>query len=195
MPELDASELAELVDPEAIAQIIFKENRSLTGSQLDDANAAVGHVVLNPSPAKTPISATAKPRSFRGTKRTLIGLALRITAAGSKSLVWEGRRSGRMRRKLICHYPDATCSIAAARNIAKGYSNIIEPAPIDPPVEPEAPRPWTLRKAADEFFSYRETVGKVRSWHQGYRRFWHCVGKRRRLRVDGSSVRHSADTN
>jgi len=46
MPELDASELAELVDPEAIAQII-NENRSLTGSQLDDANAAVGHVVLN----------------------------------------------------------------------------------------------------------------------------------------------------
>ncbi len=47
MPELDASELAELVDPEAIAHIIFNENRSLSGPQLDDANAAVGHVVLN----------------------------------------------------------------------------------------------------------------------------------------------------
>jgi hypothetical protein len=47
MPELDASELAELVDPEAIAHIIFNKNRSLTGSQLDDANAALVHVVLN----------------------------------------------------------------------------------------------------------------------------------------------------
>ena len=47
MPDLNASELAELIDPEAIAHIIFNENRSLTGPQLDDANAAVGHVVLN----------------------------------------------------------------------------------------------------------------------------------------------------
>jgi hypothetical protein len=47
MADLDVSEPAELVDPEAIAHIIFNENRSLTGSQLDDANAAVGHVVLN----------------------------------------------------------------------------------------------------------------------------------------------------
>ena len=47
MAELNASELAELVDPEAIAHIIFNENRSLSGPQLEDANAAVGHVVLN----------------------------------------------------------------------------------------------------------------------------------------------------
>jgi hypothetical protein len=47
MAELNASELAELVDPEAIAHIIFNQNRSLSGPQLDDANAAVGRVVLN----------------------------------------------------------------------------------------------------------------------------------------------------
>jgi len=47
MADLNANELAELVDPEAIAQIIFNENRSLSGPQLDDANAAMGHVVLN----------------------------------------------------------------------------------------------------------------------------------------------------
>jgi hypothetical protein len=47
MAELNASELAELVDPEAIAQIIFNENRSLTGPQLETANVAIGHVVLN----------------------------------------------------------------------------------------------------------------------------------------------------
>lgn len=42
MAALSASEPAELVDPEAIAQIIFNENKSLSGPQLDDANAAVG---------------------------------------------------------------------------------------------------------------------------------------------------------
>jgi hypothetical protein len=47
MADLNAGELAELVDPEAIAHIIFNENRTLSGPQLDDANAAVGHVVLN----------------------------------------------------------------------------------------------------------------------------------------------------
>ena len=47
MADLNASELAELVDPEAIAHIIFNENRSPTGAQLEDANVAVGHVVLN----------------------------------------------------------------------------------------------------------------------------------------------------
>ncbi|HXR36548.1 MAG TPA: hypothetical protein VN754_11390 [Candidatus Binataceae bacterium] len=47
MPDLNASELADLVDPEAIAHIIFNENRSLTGPQLEAANVAMGHVVLN----------------------------------------------------------------------------------------------------------------------------------------------------
>lgn len=47
MADLVGGELADLIDPEVLAGVIFNENRSLRGQQLDDANMAVAHVLLN----------------------------------------------------------------------------------------------------------------------------------------------------
>jgi hypothetical protein len=43
------------------------------------------------------------------------GFALRITAGGTKSFVWEGRIKGRPRRLTIGQYPDLSVAIARTK--------------------------------------------------------------------------------
>lgn len=89
------------------------------------------------------------------------GLALRITANGAKSFVWEGRAHGRPRRMTIGPYPALTV-VAARREALKIQAAVAQGR--DPSEERQAQRREPTFKDLAELFIERHAKQHKRSW-------------------------------
>jgi integrase len=91
----------------------------------------------------------------------VLGFALRITASGSKSFIWEGRVRGRTRRITIGAYPDLSV-LLARREATKIRAAIAEGR--DPSLERQAQlRERTLKDLCDAYID-RHAKQHKRSW-------------------------------
>jgi hypothetical protein len=97
----------------------------------------------------------------------LKGFALRITASGAKSFVWEGRVKGRMRRFTIGSFP--TLSVLAARQRALGAKAAVANGR-DPSAERRtANREMTFAALAARYLDEHAKPHKL-SWKEDERR-------------------------
>lgn len=96
----------------------------------------------------------------------LKGLAVRITASGAKSFVWEGRIKGRVRRITLGSSPALTVQ-AARRKALEVKSSIIDGE--DPALEREQNRNEITFKMLAEAYFERHAIPHKRSWKEDQR--------------------------
>ena len=112
----------------------------------------------------------------------VLGFALRVTADGAKSFVWEGRVKGRVRRITIAKYPDL--NVAQARAKAQELRTAIAQGR-----DPAAERMAERRQATFEVLvdAYLENHAKL------HRKSWRADERRLRTHCEHLNLRRLSD--